>query len=153
MGSAANHRLANNLSNLYKPPVRRWTTTLCLPTFFSPSWPNLLTWPLDPLQSLLCHTAPFSTREIKPLLDWVMSRRSFHGAEGVCWLEILSLLLVLFPSYTLFLQVWYAAHDIDGFLAFSSPSDEMESDCPLLSSTVYPPVLHHWMKEKAISWA
>ena len=26
----------------------------------------------------------------------------------------------------LFLQVWYAAHDIDGFLAFSSPSDEME---------------------------
>ena len=53
----------------------------------------------------------------------------------------------------LFLQVWYAAHDIDGFLTFSSPSDEMESDCPLLSSTVYPPVLHHWMKEKAISWA
>ena len=43
--------------------------------------------------------------------------------------------LVLFPSYLQFSWIWYATHDVNGFLAFSNPSNEMKSNCPL--SVVY----------------
>ena len=48
---------------------------------------------------------------------------------------MLSLLPVLSPSYLQFPWIWFAAHDVNGFLSFSSPSDETESERPL--SVVY----------------
>lgn len=55
--------------------------------------------------------------------------------ESVDWKLCLSYLFFLPPQYLQSPRIWYAVHDVNGFLTHSDSSDEMESDCPL--SVVY----------------